>query len=244
MSLGCDPSQLLDNLEQTRERVDRAVLRSGRRSEDVILVAISKRHDPEAVRILAGAGQRDFGESYVQEALAKQDELQGLDIAWHFIGGLQSNKAKFVPGRFDLLHSVGSAKLAAALNKAGTAQDTTMSVLMQVNLAREPQKSGVDETEALALAQAIHAMDHLRLQGLMVMPPYSPNPEDSRPLFSRLRELRGELLSGFGPDGPELRELSMGMSHDLEVAVEEGATFVRAGTCIFGERPPQKGTLG
>ncbi len=215
-----------------RDRLAEAVRRAGRAPGEVALVAVSKFHDAEHIRIVAGAGQRLFGENYVQEALTKQDLLVGLDLEWHCIGRLQSNKARDVAGRFALVHTVDSARLAEALSRRQIAG--RQAVLLQVNIGREEQKAGVPVEEAEALAQTVLALPGLDLRGLMCLPPYCEDPEASRPFFSRLRELRDRLAARLGVALPCL---SMGMSDDFVQAVEEGATLVRVGTGIFGPRP-------
>jgi pyridoxal phosphate enzyme (YggS family) len=220
-------------LAGVRGRIEEAAKRSGRDASEVVLVAVSKWHGAASVRALYEAGQRDFGESYVQEALAKAEELSDLDARWHFIGGLQTNKAKFVAGGFHLVHSLDSIKLARALHNRAEAAGAVQDVLLQVNLAGEEQKRGLAEDEAARLLEAAGDLPGIRPRGLMTMPPFSEDPEASRPLFARLRKLRDGLERKFGLD---LLELSMGMSGDFPQAVEEGATLVRVGTDLFGPR--------
>lgn len=228
-----DRAILEERLAAVRGRIDAAAAGCGRDPAEVTLVAVSKFHPAAAVSLAAAAGQTVFGESYIQEALAKMDALAEASLAWHFIGRLQKNKAKFAVGRFALIHTVDSLELAQVLQKRALAAGAVQDILMQVNIAGEPQKAGIAEEEAQALAGDIRGMGNLRLMGLMVMPPFFDDPERSRPYFARLRALRGELADRFGA----LPFLSMGMSGDLEQAVEEGATHVRVGTDIFGERP-------
>ena len=233
--------EIADRLALVREAAARAAKASGRDPEEVTLIAVSKLHPAEAVEAAALAGQRDFGENYIQEALAKQEALAGrkvladLKLSWHFIGGLQRNKAKFVPGRFAMIHTLDSLKLAQSLHKrllehGGPAQD----VLIEVNLAGETQKAGAREADVLGLAEAVTQMPGLALQGLMLMPPFFEDPEDTRPFFARLRKLRDSLETKLAA---KLPALSMGMSQDFEQAIREGATHVRIGTRIFGPRP-------
>lgn len=222
-------------LTETRDMIADAARASGRNPEDVTLLAISKLHPPEAIEQAYLAGQRHFGENYIQEALEKQDGLAELDIAWHFTGKLQSNKAKFVPGRFALVHTVDKLKLAQALHKKLTAACAPrQDVLIEVNLAEESQKAGVAEQELPELAEELVRMPSMRLTGLMIIPPFDLDPEARRPLFSRLRELRDGLETRLGM---KLPVLSMGMTDDFTQAVREGATLVRVGTRIFGRRP-------
>jgi len=198
----------------------------------VRLVAVSKLHPAEAVRILFEAGQTIFGENYVQEAQAKMGALP-QSIAWHFIGHLQTNKVKAVVGRFELLHGVDSLKLARSLQEKAGALNLRQDVLVQVNLAGEAQKGGIPEAELPLLAEFLAASTHLRWQGLMLMPPFFDDPGRSKPFFARLRVLAENLRASFGLPLPEL---SMGMTGDFETAIGEGATLVRIGTRIFGER--------
>lgn len=238
-------SELGQRLADVREEIAGAARAAGRDPASVGLVAVSKFHPAASVAEAFAAGQVSFGESYVQEALAKMAGLPGLALDWHLVGGLQSNKAKYVAGRFGLIHSLDSAKLARALSRAlaerAGDQDhglppraAVQEVLLQVNLAGEEQKSGVAEAGVRALAEEVMGLPGLRLSGLMILPPWDPDPELSRPSFARLRELRDRLARELGLPLPHL---SMGMSGDFAVAVAEGATLVRVGTRIFGERP-------
>lgn len=226
---------IIQRMTLVREEVARAAKACGRKMDDVHIVAVSKFHPDQAVRTLAEqTGQVDFGENYVQEAQAKQEALSDLSINWHFIGGLQSNKAKFVAGRFGLVHSVDSPKLAKMLNKKAVELETVQDILLQVNIAGEIQKSGIDETNLALLAEDIVKMEGLNVVGLMTMPPFFDDPERARPVFARLRELRDRLETELGM---KLPHLSMGMTGDFVPAIEEGATLVRIGTRIFGQRP-------
>lgn len=226
--------QLVENISEVKEEVAQACLRAGRKSEEVTLMAVSKLHAASDIEMLYNAGHRCFGESYVQEALAKQDELSGLDIDWHFIGGLQSKKAKQVAGKFCAVHSVDSSKLAGLLNKKAEALDVVQTILLQVNIAGEEQKSGVGEEALPALVEEIQGYGNLKLTGLMCLPPFFGDPEGARPYFARLRMLSEGMEKLFGI---ELPELSMGMTGDFRVAIEEGSTMIRVGTRIFGTRP-------
>ena len=204
--------------------------RAGRRRSDIQLVAVTKKFSAAVVRDAYALGLRDFGENYVQEFEAKRTELGACpDARYHFIGHLQSNKTKIAATIFDVNHTVDSAKIARRLDaEAGdAAADPGKQVLIEVKLSTEPAKAGVAPGEVPALVEAIRGCAHLRLLGFMTMPPWSEDAEQSRPYFARLRELAGE-------NG--LEQLSMGMSHDLEVAIEEGATIVRVGTALFGPR--------
>jgi len=219
-----------------RERIARAATRAGRPREEITLVAVSKTHPPERVREAFAAGVRDFGENKVQEAEAKVAALADLKPAglrWHLVGHLQANKARKAAALFDRIHSLDDAGLGLRLEKASAQLKKTLPLLVQVDLAREDTKFGLDEERLFPALELLRGLKSVRVEGLMAMPPYEEDPERSRPYFRRLRELRDRarqenLLLG--------AELSMGMSHDLEVAIEEGATLVRVGTAIFGER--------
>jgi len=229
--------ELSKRLADVKRRMAAACVRSGRAPESVRLVAVSKFHPASDVAALAAAGQRDFGESYAQEALAKQDALVDQDILWHFIGGLQTKKARQVVGRFALIHSLDSEKLARELAKRAREERILQPVLIEVNMGEE-QKAGVEESDLISLAELAVSLKvqgcGLDLRGLMCLPPVFDDPEEARPAFAYLRELRDDLA---GRLGVSLPELSMGMTGDFEAAIEEGATIVRVGTSIFGPRP-------
>jgi len=229
-------SELAERAAKAKEDLAEAARRAGRAVEEVTLVAVSKLHPGSDIRALAQSGQMDFGENYVQEAAGKQEELADLDVNWHFIGGLQSNKAKFVSGKYALVHSVDSRKLAQALHKKASGLGVVQDILLQVNIAGEVQKSGITIENLSSLADEVMQMDGVRLVGLMTMPPFFDDPERARPVFSRLRQLKDTLEKQIGA---KLPHLSMGMTGDFIPAVEEGATLVRIGTRIFGARPPR-----
>ena len=217
-----------------RERIARAAERASRPPADVTLVAVSKTHPPEAVRAAFAAGVRDFGENRVQEAepkIAATPDLAGA--RWHLVGHLQSNKARRAAALFGLVQSIDSVEIGERLARAGEEAGRPVRGLVEVDLAGEATKFGLPEAELLPALQALRGRAGLRLEGLMVLPPFLEDPDAVRPFFRRLRGLRdlalGEGLLAAG-------ELSMGMSHDFEAAVEEGATMVRVGTAIFGER--------
>jgi pyridoxal phosphate enzyme (YggS family) len=222
-------------LQAVRDRIAAACSRCGRAPSDVTLVGVSKTHPASAVRAAFAAGLRDFGENRVQEAEAKSAELADLRAAglrWHLIGHLQANKAKKAAALFDVVHSVDGAALGARLDKAAAEQGRVLPVLVQVDLAGEATKYGLEEAGLMAALEALRASGSLRVEGLMVLPPYFEDPEAARPFFRRLRDLRDKAVArGLGG-----AQLSMGMSHDFEVAIEEGATLVRVGTALFGER--------
>ena len=230
---------IAENLESIRARIAAACARAGRAPDAVRLLAVSKTYGPDAVRSAAAAGQRLFGENRVQEAAAKIPECPG-HLEWHLIGHLQSNKAALAARLFDWVHSVDSAKLLEALDRQAAEAGRTLRALVQVNVSGERSKSGLPPAavpEVLALADRL---DHVQIAGLMTIPPLAEDPETARPHFRMLRERRDEWAAATGLD---LTELSMGMTHDLDVAIEEGATFVRVGTGIFGARarPAEEG---
>jgi pyridoxal phosphate enzyme (YggS family) len=230
-----DPSAITNRLAEVRARIARAAGRAGRDPSSIRLVAISKTFSAEYVRAAAGAGQVDFGENKVQEALAKMDTTADLPIRWHLVGHLQSNKAKKAGARFNVVQSVDSVDILRRLDDAAAAAGHQLQVLVQADLAGEATKHGAREDGLLPVFEAARGCRATRLTGLMIIPPAVENPEAARPYFRALNGVRQGLLAR-GVDGSMLTELSMGMSHDFEVAVEEGATIVRVGTAIFGSR--------
>lgn len=219
-------SDLRTNLAVVRERIVRAADRIGRDPAGILLLAVAKRFPASAIREAWDLGLRDFGENYVQELENKAPELAGLaGLRFHLIGHLQSNKARKAVELFQVVQTVDSPRLARRLEEQGRPLD----VMLEVKLSAEQAKAGADPAALPDLIAAVRACPNLRLRGLMTMPPWSDDPEASRPFFRQLRELAGR--HGLG-------ELSMGMSHDLETAIEEGATCVRVGTALFGKRPP------
>jgi hypothetical protein len=231
------PPDISIQLASVRRRIDAAAGRARRSASEILLVAVSKTFPAESVRGAAAAGQRDFGENRVQEGLEKIEALRASGLTWHLIGPLQTNKARKAAGAFGWIQSVDRIDVLKKLDASAHELGTTPRVLVQVNLAREETKHGAEEAAALDLARAALEARALDLRGLMIVPPFPTDPEDSRPWFRRLRELRDHLVSS-GLPADRLRELSMGMSHDFEVAIEEGATIVRVGTAIFGRRTP------
>ena len=231
------PGQIPKNLSLILSRMAEAARRSERDPVEIKLVAVSKTHPADTLREAMAAGVSAFGENKVQEGESKILEIGREAVEWHLIGHLQSNKARKAVQLFDVIHSVDSIDIAKRLERiCGEEGREKLSVLVQVDLAGEETKSGIPETEVEEIDEFLHRCKHLSFDGLMVLPPYFDDPEATRPYFRRLRELRDEII----PDG----HLSMGMSHDFEVAIEEGATIVRVGTAIFGEReyaqPPLK----
>jgi PLP dependent protein len=227
-----DTLSIAERVAVVRGRISAAERAAGRDPGSVALVAVSKLHPAEAVRRAYEAGVRVFGENYAQELVRKAESLADLpDIAWHMIGHLQSNKARLVAPVVQAVHTVDSAGLAAELDRRARASGRVIDVLVEVNVAGEASKSGCEPDQAPVIADAVRSTSTLHLVGLMTMPPWTDDPEAARPCFARLRELR-DRLGGTAL----LPHLSMGMSHDLEAAIAEGATLVRVGTAIFGER--------
>jgi PLP dependent protein len=233
------PEEITRRLEQVRARVRAAETAAGRAPGSVKLIAVSKKMPPDDIAAAVSAGQLDFGENYAQELRDKRAALASLAPRWHFIGPLQSNKVKYVAGQVTLLHSMDAPELLDELERrcqASGRADPVQDCLVQVNVAGEAQKRGITPAALPALLDRFAGLAHVRCTGLMLIPPLGEDPEASRPHFAALRRLRDQ-------EGQRVRahvsldELSMGMSHDLEVAVAEGATMVRVGTAIFGERP-------
>lgn len=223
-----------ERVEGVRERIAAAALRVGRDPGEVLVVAVAKTFPASDVQQAVAAGINDIGENRVQEARAKIPHVDA-PCRWHMVGHVQTNKARLAVQLFDVIQSLDSIKLAQELEKAGSALGKRVRVLVEVNLAAEPSKTGVTEAGLFPLLEQTEAFRHLNIEGLMAMPPYDPAPEGLRPFFRQLRRLRDGATVRF----PQLSltHLSMGMSHDFEVAVEEGATMVRIGTAIFGPRP-------
>ena len=213
------------------ERIEKAARKAGRNTGEIKLVAVSKTVESARIKEAIEAGVSILGENYVQEAQKKIEEIGG-SVSWHFIGHLQSNKAKYAVSLFDMIHSLDSISLAEELDRRAEKEGRTMNAMIEVNLSGEATKFGAEEARAFDIARRVLNLSHLSLVGLMTMPPYFDDPRLSRPYYIRLRELKEKMIK----EGIPLRELSMGMSNDFEIAIEEGATFVRVGTAIFGER--------
>ena len=233
-----DSASLRARLADVRARIARAAGRAGRDPASIRLIAVSKTFPAEYVRAAADAGQIDFGENKVQDALLKMDLTSDLAVRWHLIGHLQSNKAKKA-GRFDAVHSIDGVALVQKLDEAAQAAGRRLDLLVQVDLAGETTKHGAREDELTGIFDAARSARSCRVVGLMILPPAVDDSDAARPYFRALRDVRERLLAR-GVDASMLQELSMGMSHDFEVAVEEGATFVRVGTAIFGSRQSEK----
>ena len=229
------------NLTTVRGRLEQAARAAGRDPATIRLVAVSKTFPADAVRAAADCGQLDFGENRVQEGLQKIRATADQPLRWHLIGHLQSNKAKKAVESFALIHSIDGVDLLRKVDDAAVALERTPEVLVQVDMAGEATKFGAPEDSLAGIFEAAESLRGARLVGLMLLPPFAENVEEARPWFRRLRELR-DRLAAQGVPAARLRELSMGMSHDFTVAIEEGATMVRIGTAIFGERPQAGGT--
>jgi len=224
-----------ENLKNIRLRIKTAANACGRNPDEVHLVAVSKTMPKEKLVAAVEAGVKTLGENYVQEAREKFNDLYTLPVAWHFIGHLQRNKAKYVVKIFDLIHSVDSLKLAREIDKQAKKTDKIQDILVQVNISEEATKSGTRAEQALEIVKDISLLENVSIKGLMTMPPYFNAPERVQPFFKALRELRNQIKDE-NISNVSMDELSMGMTGDFEVAIQEGATLVRIGTAIFGER--------
>ena len=222
-------NRLRENLAEIKKRIERAAGNCGRNADEIKLVAVSKTHPAEILREAIAAGARVFGENKIQEASGKIEILGRETLEWHLIGHLQANKARRAVKLFDVIQTLDSVELAERLERICIEENRrSLSVLVQVDLANETTKNGVKEADLPKLIEFLNSCERLKITGLMTLPPFFDEAEMARHFFRRLRELRDALL----PNG----ELSMGMSHDFEIAIEEGATIVRVGTAIFGER--------
>lgn len=224
-----------ENVDWIRERIATACQKAGRSSLEVTLVAVTKTFPADKIREAVAAGVSDIGENYVQELLGKRETLEGEPIRWHFIGHLQSNKAKYVARWLHLIHAVDSIGLARELDKRAAIAQRTVELLVEVNTTNESSKFGIRPEKTLEFVQSLAELPNLRIMGLMTIGPFLPDPERSRPMFRQLRLLR-EGVERLGQHNVSMQHLSMGMTNDFEVAIEEGATLVRIGTAIFGSR--------
>lgn len=225
---------IAESVSEVRRRISNAAKRAGRRPEEIVLVAATKGVEIERIKEAIKAGIRIFGENRVQEARPKMDMLKKA-ASWHFIGHLQKNKIKYLIGEVDLIHSVDSIELAGEISLLAQKRGIIQNILLEVNISEEKGKFGITPDKATETVKAISGLENISLNGMMTVPPFSETPEDSRSYFRRLRELRDEIIS-LGIPTSDFTELSMGMSNDFEVGIEEGATLVRIGTAIFGER--------
>lgn len=221
------------NIQGVTDRIEKTCSRCGRSPDDIALIAVTKTVDMERIYAAVEAGLHVFGENYIQEAKKKISEMQE-PVEWHFIGHLQRNKAKYAVRLFDLIHTVDSLRLAAELQKRAEAINKKQPVLVEVNVSGETSKAGIAPGDLQELLKFISRTSHLQVKGLMTMPPYFLEPEKARPYFIKLREIRDHMKGKF--PALELEHLSMGMSGDFEVAIEEGSTMIRVGTALFGKR--------
>lgn len=222
------------NISRIQERIDNICAGCQRDPDDVRLIAVSKKKPAADIQAAINAGQSLFGESYVQECVAKIDEVQA-DAEWHFIGALQSNKVKYLLGKVAMIHSVDRLSLAKEIDRQWSKHNQPIDILIQVNLGEESSKSGATADALIDLVSKVSKLQHVRVKGLMALPPWAADPEEVRPFFRQLRSL-AQQIEELHLENVAMRELSMGMSHDYEVAIEEGSTMVRVGTAIFGAR--------
>ncbi|MCI8779111.1 MAG: YggS family pyridoxal phosphate-dependent enzyme [Lachnospiraceae bacterium] len=223
-----------ENISKVEKKINAACSRAGRSQEDVTLIAVSKTKPIEMIEEALACGKREFGENKAQELKQKYEALS-KDIKWHFIGHLQTNKVKYVVGRACLIHSVDSYHLAEAIETESAKRDVISHILIEVNVAQEDSKFGIHEEEAMELVCAVAKLPHIKIEGLMTIAPFVENPEQNRKIFRKLYKLSVDIASK-NIDNVSMGALSMGMTNDYEVAVEEGATYVRVGTAIFGSR--------
>lgn len=229
---------LKDNYKEVEQKIAEACRRAGRSREEVTLIAVSKTKPVEMIREIYDLGQREFGENKVQELTAKYDVLP-QDIRWHLIGHLQTNKVKYIVDKACLIHSVDSLKLAETISREAGKKGVTVPILIEVNVAGEESKFGITTEETITLTEQIAALPNLTVKGLMTIAPYVENPEENRPVFRKLRDLSVDIARK-NINNVTMNVLSMGMTNDYETAIEEGATLVRVGTGIFGERDYSK----
>ena len=225
---------VIENLKKVEDKITAACLRAGRAREDVTLIAVSKTKPESMVEEAYSVGQRDFGENKVQE-ICRKIEVLPQDIRWHMIGHLQRNKVRQVVGKACMIHSVDSLRLAEAISQEAVKQDSIVPVLIEVNVAQEESKFGVTTEETIALIEAAEKLPHISIRGLMTIAPFVEDPEENRPIFRKLKQLSVDIAAK-NINNVTMSVLSMGMTNDYEVAIEEGATMVRVGTGIFGER--------
>lgn len=225
---------VIENLKKVENKITAACLRAGRAREDVTLIAVSKTKPESMVEEAYSVGQRDFGENKVQE-ICRKIEVLPQDIRWHMIGHLQRNKVRQVVGKACMIHSVDSLRLAEAISQEAVKQDSIVPVLIEVNVAQEESKFGVTTEETIALIEAAAKLPHISIRGLMTIAPFVEDPEENRPIFRKLKQLSVDIAAK-NINNVTMSVLSMGMTNDYEVAIEEGATMVRVGTGIFGER--------
>ena len=229
---------IFENVQKVKEKVASACIKTGRDPSDVTLLAVSKTFSANKITEAIRAGVSNIGENYVQELLGKKESVGNGNIRWHFIGHLQTNKVKHIAAWIHLIHAVDSISLARELDKWGVKLDRVMDALIEVNTTGEVTKYGIRPAETGEFVESLKELRHIRLRGLMTIGPFLPDPESSRPMFRQLRLLK-EGLAQLGQENVEMNHLSMGMTGDYEVAIEEGATIIRLGTAIFGPRQSQ-----
>jgi PLP dependent protein len=230
--------EIIERLARVRERIAKAAERAGRRAEDITLITVSKTFASHTVQRAVDAGALVLGENRVQEAAEKSKQVQADGLQWHLIGHLQANKARLAVQTFEVIQTIDSSEIATRLDRIAGEEGRRPVVLVQVDLGKEATKSGAPEEELTGIIQTLEACRNLEFKGLMTLPPFFADAEETRPYFRRLREILEDRNRQRPADQP-LTELSMGMSHDFEVAIEEGATMVRVGSAIFGERKKQ-----
>lgn len=233
-----DLTWIHENLDEVEERIQMACERSGRSRGDVTLIAVSKTKPIEMIQKVYEKGIKDFGENWVQE-LKDKTELMTQPINWHLIGHLQRNKVKYIVDKVTMIHSVDSYRLAKQINDEATKKDICVDILLEVNIAEEETKFGLKSTDVESLVREIATLDRVKIKGLMTIAPFVGNPEENRMIFRKLKQLSVDIKSK-NIDNVDMDELSMGMTNDFEVAIEEGATLVRVGTAIFGQRDYSK----
>jgi pyridoxal phosphate enzyme (YggS family) len=226
---------IFENVQKVREKVASACIKTGRDASDVTLLAVSKTFSASKITEALRAGVNNIGENYVQELLRKKESVEDGNIRWHFIGHLQTNKVRNIASWIHLIHAVDSISLAWELDKWGAKLDRVIDALIEVNTTGEVTKQGIRPAETVKFVESFKELRHIRLCGLMTIGPFLPDPEDSRPMFRQLRLLK-ERLAQLGQENVDMNHLSMGMTGDYEVAIEEGATIIRVGTAIFGPR--------
>lgn len=232
-------NQIKKNLELINHDISEAAKKANRKPQDITIISVSKKQSIETIMEGIEAGIKTLGENYINEAVNKIDTLNNPSLSWHFIGHLQSNKAKFAVKYFDLIHSVDTLKLANQINKQAEKINKTQDILIQINISEEESKSGINVKEACLLAKDISSLGNIRLRGIMGMPPFSHDPENSRKYFKNLKAIKDNIqdyMDKLNIPSFKLEHLSMGMSQDYKVAIEEGSTMVRIGTKIFGQR--------
>ncbi len=231
---------IAQSLQNIHEQIRATCQKTGRNPAEVLFLAVSKGFPVDRVKLAIDAGHRDFGENYVQEFREKHKILSAEPVRWHFIGHLQSNKVKFLVGSTAMIHSVDSIRLAEEIQRQAMVRNCTVEVLVEVRTTDESTKTGVSPAEVVPLVRDIAGFDRVQVNGLMTIGPFVPNPEAARPCFRKLRELRDE-IDALKLSNVTMRHLSMGMSGDFRIAIEEGSTIIRIGTAVFGTRPPRPG---